>query len=89
MTPKYRQYINEHCDDIFDEVQNFVTALGFIEPQIFDHDASPEEREQIFEENLQSGNGFRFMFGTVRDFATDAEANEGACELFGGRSMGL
>jgi cation diffusion facilitator CzcD-associated flavoprotein CzcO len=45
------------------------------------HDVTPEERERIFQENWDKGNGFRFMFGTFNDITVDAEANEGACEF--------
>ena len=32
----------------------------------------------VFQENWDKGNGFRFMFGTFCDIATNAEANEAA-----------
>jgi cation diffusion facilitator CzcD-associated flavoprotein CzcO len=39
---------------------------------------SPAERERVFQENWDKGNGFRFMFGTFCDIATNQEANEAA-----------
>jgi cation diffusion facilitator CzcD-associated flavoprotein CzcO len=39
---------------------------------------SKEERNRIFQENWDKGNGFRFMFGTFADIATNPEANEAA-----------
>jgi cation diffusion facilitator CzcD-associated flavoprotein CzcO len=39
---------------------------------------SEAERERIFQENWDKGNGFRFMFGTFCDIATDPQANEAA-----------
>lgn len=44
-------------------------------------DVTPEERERIFQENWDKGNGFRFMFGTFNDITIDPEANEGACSF--------
>ncbi|KAK1019202.1 hypothetical protein LTR54_001017 [Friedmanniomyces endolithicus] len=81
VTPEYRAWINENWDDIFYRVRHSITAFGFKESEQSYHDASTEERLRVFEENWEKGNGFRFMFGTFNDIATDAEANEGACEF--------
>ena len=81
VTPEYRQWVNDNWDPIFHQVRNSITAFGFKESGTSYHDATTEERERVFEENWQKGNGFRFMFGTFNDIATDAEANEGACEF--------
>lgn len=80
VTPEYRKWVNENYDAIWEQVRNSVTAFGFKESEISYHDATPEERERIFQENWDKGNGFRFMFGTFNDIATDLEANEAACE---------
>lgn len=45
------------------------------------HDVSPQERQRIFQDAWDKGNGFRFMFGTFNDISIDWEANEGACEF--------
>ena len=37
-------------------------------------DLRVEERRRIFEEAWQHGGGFRFMFGTFGDIATDEDA---------------
>ena len=42
---------------------------------------SEEERQRIFEEAWQHGGGFRFMFGTFGDIATDEDANEAAASF--------
>ena len=39
---------------------------------------SEEERRRVFQENWDKGNGFRFMFGTFCDIATNPEANAAA-----------
>ena len=81
VTPEERQYWNDNWEQIFDQVKNSITAFGFEESTTSYHDVGPEERERIFQENWDKGNGFRFMFGTFNDIATDAEANEGACDF--------
>jgi cyclohexanone monooxygenase len=81
VTPEYRSWIDENWDDIFKGLRNSFTGFGFKESELSYHSASPEDRERIFEENWQKGNGFRFMFGTFCDISIDAEANEGACEF--------
>lgn len=85
VTPEYRQWANENWDQIFHQVRNSITAFGFKESEISYHDVGPEERNRIFEENWQKGNGFRFMFGTFNDIATDAEANKAACAFIRGK----
>ncbi|EMC99778.1 hypothetical protein BAUCODRAFT_119354 [Baudoinia panamericana UAMH 10762] len=81
VTPEYRQWINDNWDAIFDQVRNSITGFGFKESTTSYHDVSAEDRERIFEENWQKGNGFRFMFGTFNDITIDLEANEGACDF--------
>ncbi|KAK5125016.1 hypothetical protein LTR85_001207 [Meristemomyces frigidus] len=85
VTPEYRQWANDNWDQIFHQVRNSITAFGFKESEISYHDVGPEERERIFEENWQKGNGFRFMFGTFNDVTTDDEANKAACEFIRGK----
>jgi cyclohexanone monooxygenase len=65
-------------DAIWDQVRNSVVAFGFTESAIEAMSVSPEERNRIFQENWDLGNGFRFMFGTFADIATNPEANEAA-----------
>lgn len=65
-------------DAIWDQVRNSVVAFGFQESGIEAMKVTEEERRRIFQENWDKGNGFRFMFGTFCDIATDPEANEAA-----------
>ena len=65
-------------DAIWDQVRNSVVAFGFQESCIEAMKVSEAERERIFQENWDKGNGFRFMFGTFCDIATDPQANEAA-----------
>jgi len=63
---------------IWDQVRNSVVAFGFQESGIEAMTVSEDERRRIFQENWDKGNGFRFMFGTFCDIATNAQANESA-----------
>ena len=81
MSPETRKEINDNYDEIWDTVRNSITAFGFKESNVSYHDVGPEERDRIFQENWDKGNGFRFMFGTFNDITTSKEANEGACEF--------
>lgn len=81
VTPEEREYWNKNWDEIFNQVKNSITAFGFKESSISYHDVGPEERERIFQENWDKGNGFRFMFGTFNDITIDREANEAACDF--------
>ena len=68
----------ERFDEIWKQVRNSVVAFGFEESAIEAASVSPAERERVFQENWDKGNGFRFMFGTFSDIATNQEANEAA-----------
>nr|OQO27341.1 hypothetical protein B0A51_07595 [Rachicladosporium sp. CCFEE 5018] len=81
VTDEYRKWVNENYDTIWDGVWNSITAFGFKESERAFSDASPEEREKVFQENWDKGNGFRFMFGTFNDLTFNPEANEAACDF--------
>lgn len=68
----------KNFDAIWDQVRSSVTAFGFQESGIEAMKVSDAERERIFQENWDRGGGFRFMFGTFCDIATNAESNETA-----------
>ncbi len=78
VTAEERQWLNDNWDSIWHLVRNSITAFGFEESSLSYHDASPEERERIFQQAWDQGCGFRFMFATFNDIATDMEANKGA-----------
>ncbi|KIW60171.1 hypothetical protein PV05_00409 [Exophiala xenobiotica] len=78
--PGYREWVNEHYDEIFDQVKNSVVGFGFVESTVpFNSIKTAEEREAIFERLWKQGNGFKFMFDGFSDVATNKEANEAAC----------
>ncbi|EME89295.1 uncharacterized protein MYCFIDRAFT_26387 [Pseudocercospora fijiensis CIRAD86] len=81
VTPEYREWVNSNYDQIWNTVRNSITAFGFEESRISYNDVDEAERQRIFQENWDRGNGFRFMFGTFNDITSNPEANEGACEF--------
>ena len=65
-------------DRIWEQVRGSVVAFGFEESAVPAMSVSDEERQRVFQKNWDIGNGFRFMFGTFCDVATDPAANEAA-----------
>jgi cation diffusion facilitator CzcD-associated flavoprotein CzcO len=70
--------IKRDYDAIWERVRDSVVAFGFEESALSYHDATPEERRATFQRAWDKGGGFRFMFETFADIATDEEANKGA-----------
>ena len=68
-------------DQIWAQVKGSAVAFGFEESTVPAMSVSEEERRRVFEEAWQHGGGFRFMFGTFGDIATDEEANEAAASF--------
>jgi len=65
-------------DSIWEQVRGSVVAFGFQESDVEAMSVSEEERRRVFQENWDKGNGFRFMFGTFNDIATNPESNAAA-----------
>ena len=55
--------------------------MGFEESTVTTFSVSAEEREQVYQRAWDEGGGFRFMFETFCDIATDAAANEEAAKF--------
>lgn len=81
----YLDDVRSRYDAIWDQVRNSVVAFGFEESAVPAMSVSAAERERVFQENWDIGNGFRFMFGTFCDIATDAQANEEAARFIRGK----
>ena len=77
----YLADVRSRYGEIWDQVRNSVVAFGFEESTVPAMSVSSVERERVFQENWDIGNGFRFMFGTFSDIATDAAANEEAARF--------
>ena len=71
----------QEFDRTWDQVKNSVVAFGFEESGVEAMSVSEEERRRVFQENWDKGNGFRFMFGTFCDIATNPEANAAAASF--------
>lgn len=69
----------------WDQVRNSSVAMGFVESEIETFSVSDEERQQIFERAWNEGGGFRFMFETFCDIATNPDANEEAAKFIRGK----
>jgi cyclohexanone monooxygenase len=81
VSPEYRKWVNENYDNILSQVRNSICGFGFVESAVPFNQISSEQREQIFEELWNRGNGFRFLLGGFCDIATNKEANEAACQF--------
>lgn len=78
-----REKFNQGYKDgsVYDQVFNSLVAFGFDESTIPTFSVSEEERQRIYQENWDKGNGFRFMFGTFCDITYDRAANDAACNF--------
>jgi len=81
LSPEEVSAIKGDYDAIWDQVRNSVVAFGFEESTVPTMSVSEEERQRVFQENWDIGGGFRFMFGTFSDIATDPVANEAAASF--------
>ena len=74
----YLDDVRSRYDEIWDQVKGSAVAFGFVESDVPAMSVSPDERERVFQELWDKGNGFRFMFGGFCDIATDLDANKAA-----------
>lgn len=81
----YRETINSNYDRIWQDVWASATGFGVPEVSRKTMETSPEERQQLFQQVWDQGNGFRFMFSAFGDMTTDKEANEEACRFLRGK----
>jgi cyclohexanone monooxygenase len=68
-------------DRIWEQVRASRMACGFEEIDVPAMSVPEAERHRVFQEAWELGNGFRFMFGTFGDIATDPAANEAAADF--------
>jgi len=73
--------IKANYEEIWKQAKSSAVAFGFEESTVPAVSVSKEEQERVFEEAWNIGGGFRFMFGTFSDIATNPEANEAAAEF--------
>ncbi|MHA6130795.1 flavin-containing monooxygenase [Pseudomonas fluorescens group sp. PF-1] len=82
---EYVEQIKKNYDEIWKEVRSSRLAFGFEESNIPTMSVSPEQRKQIFQHAWDTGGGFRFMFQTFNDIATDEQANLAAQDFVRGK----
>ncbi|WP_017615658.1 flavin-containing monooxygenase [Nocardiopsis salina] len=78
LTAAERRSHRENFEDNWEQVRNSSVAMGFEESAVPTFSVSAEERERVFRRAWDEGGGFRFMFETFSDIATDPAANEEA-----------
>ena len=81
LSPEQIQAYRDNFDATWDQVRNSSVAMGFKESTIGTFEVPPEERERIYQKAWDEGGGFRFMFETFNDIATDEAANEEAAKF--------
>lgn len=85
VSAEHRKWVNEHYDEIWEQVRQSKVAFGFQESDIPCLSVSADKRKEKFEAAWQEGNGFRFMFWTFSDLTTDQKANEEAQNFIKGK----
>jgi cation diffusion facilitator CzcD-associated flavoprotein CzcO len=68
----------DNFDAIWRDIRGTRIACGFRESDVPAMSVPQDERQRVFEENWQLGTGFRFMFGTFADIASNEQANREA-----------
>ncbi len=79
--PVSREYVKKikaNYDQIWEQVRSSFVGFGFQESDVPAMSVSEKERERVFQQAWEKGNGFRFMFGTFSDVAIDPAANRAA-----------
>lgn len=70
--------IKRDYDQIWNKARDSMVAFGFDESTVPAMSVSAQERRTVFQRAWETGGGFRFMFGTFGDIATNVDANEAA-----------
>lgn len=82
VSAEYREWVNDHYDEIWEQVHNHPVAQNLIHKTTPAMSVSAEERERIWEEIWNGANGFSFMYGPFGDIHSSAEANAELCKFF-------
>ncbi|MCI3220759.1 NAD(P)/FAD-dependent oxidoreductase [Streptomyces sp. NP-1717] len=81
LSDAYLDEYRETCGEVWDQVFNSRVGCGFKESETPATSVSPAERERVFQESWEAGNGFRFMFGTFSDIVFNPVANDAAASF--------
>ncbi|WP_114968021.1 flavin-containing monooxygenase [Rhodoferax ferrireducens] len=85
VSPDYVTSVKQNYDQIWKDVRSSVVAFGFKESSVPAMSVSEEERRAVYQKAWERGGGFRFMFETFCDIATDEVANETAAAFIRGK----
>ena len=80
-TDEDRNGFNTNFTQQWQEARDSAMAFGFQAPTRSFAEATLEEREQVFEDLWQQGNGVRFMMCGFTDITTSLEANDWVAEF--------
>jgi cyclohexanone monooxygenase len=78
LTAAELQAQRDQFDENWKQVKESSLAMGFVESAAETFAVSDAEREAMYDAAWKKGGGFRFMFETFGDIATDVAANESA-----------
>lgn len=81
VTLEYARAVKARYDRVWEQVRGSVVAFGFEESTVPAMSVPEEERERVFQQAWDHGNGFCLMFGTFSDIATDQAANDAAADF--------
>jgi cyclohexanone monooxygenase len=81
LTAEEEADIKRRYDEIWPRVKNSMVAFGLDESKVPAMSVSEEERRAVFQKAWEKGGGFRYMFETFCDIATDSAANEAAASF--------
>ena len=81
VSASHRKHLNDTYEEIWDQAKNSLFAYGFEETKRPTFSVTPTERQEIFEDAWEKGNGFRFMFWTFGDITTNEDANKEAADF--------
>lgn len=85
VTPEYVASVRRNYDQIWAQLKKSVVAFGFEESTVPAMSVSPAQRQAVFEKAWATGGGFRFMFETFGDIATNEQANLAAQDFIRGK----
>jgi cation diffusion facilitator CzcD-associated flavoprotein CzcO len=85
LSEKELEDIRADYEAVWEQVRNSGVAFGFAESQTTFASVSEEDRKKIFDKAWARGGGFRFMFETFGDIATDEAANKAAQDYIRGK----
>ncbi|MDP1878278.1 MAG: NAD(P)/FAD-dependent oxidoreductase [Actinomycetota bacterium] len=81
IAPDFLDFIKANYDEYWESVRQSASAFGIHESDQLAASATPEEQEEAFEKQWNSGGGFQFMLGVYADVVADRDANKAATDF--------